>query len=104
MVPSWLPRMEQDERARLTTFRNFWACILVKSPESRHISQASIEIHRQMWGEHSPQFRQKHLAEFTAEDKESFISAASVLKRAQLIGTLGGRKELDPEAGNSGAS
>src|SRR5262249_57583824 len=27
-----------------------------------------------MWGEHSPQFRQKHLAEFTVEDEEAFIS------------------------------
>src|SRR6516165_6073909 len=26
-----------------------------------------------MWGEHSPQFRQKHLAAFTAEDEEAFI-------------------------------
>jgi hypothetical protein len=58
----------------LTTFRNFWACVLVKSSECPHISQAAIEIDRQMWGEHSPQFRQKHLAEFTAEDEEAFIS------------------------------
>jgi hypothetical protein len=31
-----------------------------------------------MWGEHSPQFRQKHLAEFTAEDEEAFISFETV--------------------------
>jgi hypothetical protein len=62
----------------LTTFRNFWACVLVKSSECPHISQASIEIDRQMWGEHSPQFRQKHLAEFTAEDEESFIAMETV--------------------------
>jgi hypothetical protein len=58
----------------LTTFRNFWACILVKSSECPHISKESIELDRAMWGEHSPQFRQKHLAEFTAEDEEAFIS------------------------------
>jgi hypothetical protein len=57
----------------LTAFRNFWACILVKSSECPHISKESIELDRAMWGEHSPQFRQKHLAEFTAEDEESFI-------------------------------
>src|SRR6516165_2873388 len=62
----------------LTTFRNFWACVLVKSSECPHISQASIEIDRQMWGENSPQFRQKHLAEFTAEDEESFIPMEAV--------------------------
>jgi hypothetical protein len=33
---------------------------------------------RQMWGEHSPQFRQKHLAEFTAEDEEAFIPMETV--------------------------
>jgi hypothetical protein len=27
-----------------------------------------------MWGEHSPQFRQKHLVEFTEEDEEAFVS------------------------------
>jgi hypothetical protein len=58
----------------LTTQRNFWACILVKSTECPHIPQEAIEIDRQIWGEHSPQFRQKHLAEFTDEDEESFIS------------------------------
>jgi hypothetical protein len=62
----------------LTTFRNFWACVLVKSSECPHISKESIEIDRQMWGEHSPQFRQKHLAEFTAEDEEAFISMETV--------------------------
>ena len=31
-----------------------------------------------MWGEHSPQFRQKHLAEFTDEDEESFIPMETV--------------------------
>ena len=41
-----------------------------------------------MWGEDSLQFRQKHLAEFTAEDEESFISVESVLKRAQRINEL----------------
>jgi hypothetical protein len=60
--------------ACLTTFRNFWACVLVKSLECPHISKESIEVDRAMWGEHSPQFRQKHLAEFTAEDEEAFIS------------------------------
>jgi hypothetical protein len=59
---------------RNSTQRNFWSRILVKSLECPHISQTSIEIDRQMWGEHSPQFRQKHLAEFTAEDEEAFIS------------------------------
>jgi hypothetical protein len=58
----------------LTAFRNFWACILVKSTECPHIPPQAIEIDREMWGEHSPQFRQKHLAEFTDEDEESFIS------------------------------
>jgi hypothetical protein len=58
----------------LTTQRNFWACILVKSSECPHIPPESIEIDRQIWGEHSPQFRQKHLAQFTDEDEESFIS------------------------------
>ena len=62
----------------LTTFRNFWACVLVKSSECQHIPQTSIEIDKQMWGEHSPQFRQKHLAEFTAEDEESFIAMETV--------------------------
>src|SRR6516164_6854345 len=60
--------------ACLTTFRNFWACVLVKSSECPHISKESIEVDRAMWGEHSPQFRQKHLAEFTAEDEEAFIA------------------------------
>ena len=64
--------------ACLTTFRNFWACILVKSSECPHISKESIELDRAMWGEHSPQFRQKHLAEFTAEDDEAFISMETV--------------------------
>jgi hypothetical protein len=50
----------------------------VKSSECPHISQTSIEIDRQMWGENSPQFRQKHLAEFTAEDEESFIGMETV--------------------------
>ncbi len=62
----------------LTTQRNFWACILVKSTECPHIPPQSIEIDRQIWGEHSPQFRQKHLAEFTAEDEEAFIPMESV--------------------------
>jgi phage terminase large subunit len=62
----------------LTTFRNFWACVLVKSSECPHISKESIEIDRQMWGEHSPQFRQKHLAEFTSEDEEAFIPMETV--------------------------
>jgi len=62
----------------LTTFRNFWACVLVKSSECPHIPLTSIEIDKQMWGEHSPQFRQKHLAEFTAEDEESFIAMETV--------------------------
>jgi hypothetical protein len=62
----------------LTTFRNFWACVLVKSSECPHISQGSIEIDRQMWGEHSPQFRQKHLAEFTSDDEEAFIPMETV--------------------------
>jgi hypothetical protein len=62
----------------LTSFRNFWACIIVKSSDCPHISQTSIEIDRQMWGEHSPQFRQKHLAEFTDEDEESFIPMETV--------------------------
>jgi hypothetical protein len=57
----------------LTTFRNFWSCILVKSSDCPHITKESIELDRQMWGEHSPQFRQKHLAAFTAEDEEAFI-------------------------------
>jgi phage terminase large subunit len=61
-----------------TTQRNFWACVLVKSSECPHIPAASIEIDRQMWGEHSPQFRQKHLAEFSAEDEEAFIPMESV--------------------------
>jgi hypothetical protein len=43
--------------ACLTTFRNFWASILVKSLECPHISKESIELDRAMWGEHSPQFR-----------------------------------------------
>jgi hypothetical protein len=64
--------------ACLTAFRNFWACILVKSSKCPHISKESIEIDRAMWGEHSPQFRQKHLAEFTAEDEEAFISMETV--------------------------
>jgi len=64
--------------ACLTTFRNFWACIFVRSTECPHISAASIEIDRAMWGEGSPQFRQKHLAEFTEADEESFISAEKV--------------------------
>jgi len=64
--------------ACLTTFRNFWACVLVKSSECPHISKESIELDRAMWGEHSPQFRQKHLAEFTAEDEEAFISMETV--------------------------
>jgi len=58
----------------LTTQRNFWACVLVKSSECPQIPAASIEIDRQMWGERSPLFRRKHLAEFTAQDEESFIS------------------------------
>jgi hypothetical protein len=62
----------------LTTLRNFWACVLVKSSECPHISQTSIEIDRQMWGEHSPQFRQKHLAEFTSDDEEAFIPMETV--------------------------
>jgi hypothetical protein len=64
--------------ACLTTFRNFWACVLVKSSECPHISKESIELDRAMWGEYSPQFRQKHLAEFTAEDEEAFISMETV--------------------------
>ena len=64
--------------ACLTMFRNFWACILVKSSECPHISPESIGIDRAMWGEESPQFRQKHLAEFTAEDEESFIAMEKV--------------------------
>jgi hypothetical protein len=64
--------------ACLMTFRNFWACILVKSSDCPHISKESIELDRAMWGEHSPQFRQKHLAEFTAEDEEAFISMETV--------------------------
>jgi phage terminase large subunit len=64
--------------ACLTTFRNFWACVLVKSSDCPHISKESIELDRAMWGEHSPQFRQKHLAEFTAEDEEAFISMETV--------------------------
>ena len=31
-----------------------------------------------MWGEHSPQFRQKHLAEFTSDDEEAFIAMETV--------------------------
>jgi hypothetical protein len=62
----------------LTTLRNFWACVLVKSSECPHISQTSIEIDRQMLGEHSPQFRQKHLAEFTSDDEEAFIPMETV--------------------------
>jgi hypothetical protein len=62
----------------LTTFRNFWSCVLVKSSECPHISQTSIEINRQMWGEHSPQFRQRHLAEFTSDDEEAFIPMETV--------------------------
>jgi hypothetical protein len=64
--------------ACLTTFRNFWACVLVKSSECPHISKESIELDRAMWGERSPQFRQKHLAEFTAENEEAFISMETV--------------------------
>ena len=52
----------------------FW----VKSSECPHISKESIGLDRAMWGEHSPQFRQKHLAEFTAEDEEAFISIETV--------------------------
>jgi hypothetical protein len=62
----------------LTTHRNFWAVVLLKSSECPHIPSASIELDRAMWGEHSPQFRQKHLAEFTAEDEESFIPMEAV--------------------------
>jgi hypothetical protein len=58
----------------LTAFRNFWVPILVTSSECPHIPPEAIEMDREMWGEHSPQFRQKHLAEFTDEDEESFIS------------------------------
>jgi hypothetical protein len=47
---------------------------VVKSTECPHISPESIERDRQLWGEASPQFRQKHLAEFTDEDEEAFIS------------------------------
>lgn len=50
----------------------------MKSSECPHFSKESIEIDRQMWGENSPQFRQKHLAEFTEADTESFISAETV--------------------------
>jgi phage terminase large subunit len=64
--------------ACLTTFRNFWACVLVKSSECPHINKESIELDRAMWGEHSPQFRQKHLAEFTAEDEEAFVPMEAV--------------------------
>jgi hypothetical protein len=58
----------------LTAFRNFWVPILVTSAQCPHIPPQAIEMDREMWGEHSPQFRQKHLAEFTDEDEESFIS------------------------------
>jgi hypothetical protein len=62
----------------LTTFRDYWACIFVKSTDCPHISPESIEVDRAMWGEGSPQYRQKHLAEFTEADEESFISAEKV--------------------------
>jgi hypothetical protein len=62
----------------LTTMRNFWACILVKSVDCPHITKESIEIDREMWGEHSAQFRQKHLAQFTESDSESFIPMETV--------------------------
>jgi len=61
-----------------TAFMNFWSRVSVKSVECSHISRESIELDRAMWGEASPQFRQKHLAEFTDADSESFISAEVV--------------------------
>jgi phage terminase large subunit len=62
----------------LTTQRNFWACIKATSFDCPHISRESIEMDREKDGEHSPQFRQKHLAEFTDAHEESFISVEAI--------------------------
>jgi hypothetical protein len=62
----------------LTTQRNFWACVKARSFDCPHISRESIEIDRLRDGEHSPQFRQKHLAEFTDADEESFIAVEAI--------------------------
>lgn len=61
-----------------TTQRNFWSCIKATSFDCPHIPAESIEVDRSMYGEGSPQFRQKHLAEFTDADEESFISVEAI--------------------------
>jgi hypothetical protein len=61
-----------------TTQRNFWACITAKSSDCPHIVSESIEMDREQFGEHSPIFRNKHLAEFCGDDELSFIPPEAV--------------------------
>jgi hypothetical protein len=64
--------------AYVTVFKDYWSCIYARSDQCAHISKETIALDLAMWGEGSPQYRQKHLSEFTAEDEESFISMEAV--------------------------
>jgi phage terminase large subunit len=61
-----------------TTRRDFWIPITVKSTDCEHIDPEFIERERLMMGEHSDEFRNKHLAEFVGGDGRSCIRAEDV--------------------------
>ena len=61
-----------------TERRDFWIPIAVKSSDCDHIPKELIERDRQMMGEHSEEFRSKHMAEFCGEDGRSCIRAEDV--------------------------
>lgn len=64
--------------ACFTGRRDFWVQVVVKSSDCDHIPKESVERDRQMMGEHSDDFRSKHLAEFCGDDGRSCIRAEDV--------------------------